>query len=123
VVFAGVLPIEIFTEGCYRFERKMKDDRNIQIVALCKFGPGGDFVSIWPQKGVSEYADDKITDTAVISGEPMLFADDHRINIRTWHKPRHSIRTYRRAAKKKPSAVLSGHGWLFTAEFKSVKTA
>jgi len=110
----------------------MKDDRNIEIVPLCKFGPGGNFVTVWPQKGTSEHADDRITDPAtgaaikgscLISDGPMLFADDCRISIRTWHKPKHNIRTYRRAVKKRPSAVLSGHSSLFAAEFKSAKTA
>ncbi len=167
----------------------MDIDKDRDVGPLCKFGPGGDFISVWPkepagfyeQEGNSlarlldsigqimtamlgsefemssalssrnyhltdhillekeklEYAAsnnkaDERTYTASTSiiesnrrfqGEPMLFADDCRISLRTGHKPKHRIRTHHRIAKKRPTVILPGQGSLFETDFKSAKTA
>lgn len=56
-------------------------------------------------------------------GEPLLFADDSRISVRTGHKPKHRIRTYQRASKKRSSFSLPGQGSLFETDLKSARTA
>ncbi len=129
----------------------MDADRDKQIEPLCKFGPGGDFVSIWPKesivssqelpnclgkllssvsKTISTSADSVyLAPTTVtksnrfVSGEPMLFPDDCRISLRTGHKPKPRIRAYRRTAKKRPAFGSSVQGSLFETDFKGAKTA
>ncbi len=162
---------------------------NKQIEPICRFGPGGDFISVWPdelkeypqpstnhlagllnwlseittallgsgfepttagpeniqaaadrilcQKGKLEYAVENnkadkpahstptttIKSDSLFSGQPILFADNRRISLRTGCKPKHSIRAYRRTAKKSPAPGLPGQGSLFEADFKSAKTA
>jgi len=121
------------------------NDKDKQVEPLCKFGPGGDFISVWPtesaelpqRKGKLKHAvknseADKsayaapatvIKSDSYICGEPMLFADDWRIGVRDGHKSKHRIRTYRRIAKKRPALGLSGQGSLFETNFKIAKTA
>lgn len=57
------------------------------------------------------------------SGEPMLFADDWRVGIGTWRKPKHHIRACRRTAKKRAALSIPGQGTLFDVDFKSARTA
>jgi len=143
-----------------------------QIEPVCKFGPGGDFVSVWPgepqqsrqpstnrltklltslsemistllgselntaSKENLEYAVESKADKSayspsttviksdsLISGEPILFADDRRISVRAGHKPKHRIRAYRRAAKKRSALSFGGQGSLFETNFKSARIA
>ena len=167
----------------------MNNRLNEQIRPICRFGPGGDFISVWPQEptalpklptnrltkllaSISEIitvligpeVDDALAESmdihhptglilrqkekleyeietgetdksayttpitdikndSRISGEPMLFSDDSRISIRIGHKPKHRIRAYRRAAKKRPAPSLSGQSSLFEVDFKSARTA
>ena len=125
---------------------------NKQIEPVCRFGPGGDFISVWPsepqrfslasknipfRKEILEYTAGTTrangpaypAPATVIKGdslfpdEPMLFTDDWRVGLRAGHKPKHHIRAYRRAVKKRPALVLAGQGSLFDANFKSAKTA
>ena len=155
---------------------------NRQIGPICKFGPGGDFISIWPSEQSSQFSTNRLTkllaslnkiidklvgpesytDLAVptdiqttaglvladkekleyaasngadepayttpitiiksnsrFSAEPMLFADDCRIGIATIHQPKHSIRAYRRTAKKRSALGLCLQGSLFEINLKS----
>jgi len=166
----------------------MDSDRDERIEPVCRFGPGGDFISVWPLESaraiqpspnrlaklltsLSEiitallgsefdtatvptdirrrtnhlFAEKEKSEDAVgnnkadkpahatpatiikshsrFSGEPVLFADDWRIGLRTGHKPKHRIRTYRRTAKKRPAFGLSGQVSLFETNFKSARTA
>ena len=64
-----------------------------------------------------------IKSDSVFCGEPMLFADDWRIRLRAGHKPKHRIRAYQRASKKRAAVGLCGQGSLFEANFKSARTA
>jgi len=105
----------------------MNERVNNQTEPLCRVGPGGDFVSLWPAE--NQPNSNCTTPIRVVkgdcrfSGEPMLFADDWLTGVRVCHKSKHSIRTYSRAAKKKSSHDSSGQGSLFEADFKSAKTA
>lgn len=167
----------------------MSSDKEKQIEPICRFGPGGDFVSVWPTElreshqpssnrlakllgsiaeiiapllgseidstistatniqttaekiaaekenleyGVKVSHADKpayaapapiIKGNRRFSGEPVLFADDWRISIRAGHKPKHSIRAYRRTAKKRSSSDVPGQDSLFETNFKIARTA
>ena len=57
------------------------------------------------------------------SAEPMLFPDLGGIGIRVKPKPKHRIRTYRRAAKKGAALRFVEQGSLFEAQFRSARTA
>lgn len=167
----------------------MNINKDKQIGPVCRFGPGGDFVSAWPpetsehiqpssnrlsrlvssipeiltavlgsefnpdsapptnircstnrifcRKEKLEYAVknnqlDKpahATPTTIIksnrrfSDEPMLFANDYRIGVRTEHKQKHRIRAHRKTAKKRSALSMSWQGSLFETNFKSARTA
>ena len=58
-----------------------------------------------------------------IWSQPMLFADDRRVSLPGGHKPKHRIRTYQRASKKRASVVLHGQGSLFEADLARAGTA
>ena len=173
-------------------------DKTRQAQALCKFGPGGDFTTVWqpqtpesspavvpcastdagpsflarlvaalaesaitlvvPERGClgapvqdggtcaerTIYLTEKVrnafrsskhgttvdsasTATAADGGlfpaEPLLWPDDSRASPRVRHKPKHRVRTYRRAAKKRPAPGVPGQGSLFETHFKSARTA
>ena len=142
---------------------------NRQIGPICKFGPGGDFISIWPSErfdrpeltaeGSSQFSTNRLTkllaslnkiidklvgpesytdlavptDIQTTAGLVLadkrfdrpeltaegLFADDCRIGITTIHQPKHSIRAYRRTAKKRSAFGLCLQGSLFEIDLKS----
>jgi hypothetical protein len=111
---------------------------NKQTEPVCKFGPGGDFVSFWPaEKEREEYAaknggfeepshpapDSTIKGDSQFSGEPMLFADDWRVGAAVRHKPKHGIRAHHRTATKRATVQFPRQGSLFNANFKSAKSA
>jgi hypothetical protein len=58
-----------------------------------------------------------------ISGKQMLLPYAGRDGLRVRHKPKHGIRTYRRAAKKRSAVRFAKQGSLFEAQFTSAKTA
>ena len=60
---------------------------------------------------------------SALSAEPMLFPDLGRIGVRIKPKPKHRIRTYRRAAKKRPALEFWEQGSLFEGQFRSARTA
>lgn len=106
----------------------MYRQKHAQIGPVCKFGPGGDFVSIWPERFAGLYvpgpayagvAADNQGDGR-LPAQPMLFADDFRA---AEHKPKRHIRAYRRAAKKKAHLEFSRQGSLFAADTHCAKTA
>jgi len=144
------------------------EDKQIEGVPepVCRFGPGGDFVWVWPResalsaqpgglsrllgwlsevihkppgsdKGQLDYASENskagraayassattITANRRIQFEPMLFADDWRVSARAEHKPKHRIRTHRRAAKKRPAHDQWRQGSLFELDLQSARTA
>jgi len=151
-------------------------------IPLCRFGPGGDFVSYWPKGSGDSYpesnenkltkiierlsriisgviqsrrdvrvtfADDEATilhktqdertiiakntfkkqshsttNTASlsdkkVSGQQLLLAYDWGAGERAGHKPKHNVRTRRRASKKRVSFKWHRQGSLFGAELKS----
>jgi len=146
-----------------------------QIVPLCSFGPGGDFVCPWPLESrlpiqyssnplsrllsaigavittmldlepddpsackeipLYEYTNDRITPTthtspiAIIKSNrflaenQVLFADNCGAGKSIEHKQNYRIRTYNRAAKKKPAFRLLRQGSLFEINLKSARTA
>ncbi|UCE99569.1 MAG: hypothetical protein JSV82_00405 [Planctomycetota bacterium] len=108
-----------------------------QIEPVCKFGPGGDFVSFWPDEprardiqpaaeavpARKESIRYPFQNSSDICSRALLFDDDCRIKLRTARKPRHHIRAYHRTAKKSPALSLAGQGMLFEAGLKSAKTA
>jgi len=98
-----------------------------QIEFVCKFGPGGDFVSFWPDE-TSESTQPAVLTAATgcrlhIRSQPLLFPDDSRNKLRAGHKPRHIFRVYNRADKKRPAPNAAGQDLLFEAGFKNAKTA
>ena len=167
---------------------KMIQEKNRETEPLCKFGPGGDFVSVWqpetpesfeqfnPLKKLSASIIEvaaillgynltnhhnliiktcgsgepklhhkeemknglkfnrvhRATDPAPapvaqddsrLPAEPMLFPDFSRNGIRIRHQPKHRIRTYRRAAKKRPVMRFAKQSSLFEDQFKSARIA
>ena len=62
-------------------------------------------------------------DGGAFSGEPMLFPNVGRDGVRIEPKPKHRIRTYRRAAKKRIAHDFAGQGSLFEVDFHRAKTA
>ena len=64
-----------------------------------------------------------IEDGGAFSGKQMLLPYAGRDGIRVRHKPKHGIRTYRRAAKKRSAVRFAKQGSLFEGQFKSAKTA
>jgi hypothetical protein len=197
-VFVWVIPPGLPIETLLRMSAEMLPENRTRRQAmaeietnadpLCKFGPGGDFVSVWQpqaaricgslnslakpltsivqmfavllgskpggplvnmetalacnkstchhqekvQDGVrscktSNSIDAAATATAadgsLFSREPLLFADHCRVGIRVKHKPKHRIRTYRRATKKRAALWLSEQGSLFETDLASARTA
>lgn len=168
-------------------QMKIMPERNRETEPLCKFGPGGDFVSVWQPElpnsseqncveklfastieiatvllgykrtnpyislintsssgePVLRHKEDKknavkfnrihhpahaasarITpDDSRISAEPMLFPDVGGNGCRIKHQPKHRIRTYRRAAKKRPVMRFAKQSSLFEDQFKSARIA
>lgn len=98
-----------------------------QIEPVCKFGPGGDFVSFWPAEPVKPTQAAALTLVAGsslhIHGQPLLFPDDCRNKLRAGRKPRHIFRVYNRTDKKRPIPNLAEQDLLFEAAFKNAKTA
>jgi hypothetical protein len=125
--------------------KKMMPQTDGQAEPLCKFGPGGDFITAWqpeltkpsgPQEKakdvvansktnstVNSAPDATIEDGRVLSREPMLFPDNSRVSSRIKHKPKYRIRTYRRAAKKRFAFGPSEQGSLFELDFQRARTA
>jgi len=61
--------------------------------------------------------------SGAFSGKQMLLPYIGGDGVRVTHKPKHGIRTYRRAAKKRSAVRFSQQGSLFEGKFKSAKTA
>ena len=64
-----------------------------------------------------------IADSGVLSRQPMLFPDNSRTGSPIKHQPKYRVRTYRRAAKKRPAFRLSEQGSLFEPDLASARTA
>ena len=62
-------------------------------------------------------------DGGAVSGEQMLFPYLGGDGVGAGHKPKHGIRAYRRAAKKRSAVRFGKQGSLFEGQFKSAKTA
>jgi hypothetical protein len=58
-------------------------------------------------------------DIRIPSGQ-LLFADDWRAGKVAEYKPKHRVRAYKPASKKRPSYELLGQGTLFGADLKSI---
>jgi hypothetical protein len=58
-----------------------------------------------------------------ISAEPMLFPDVGGDGCRAKHQPKHRIRTYQRAPRKKTAVRFAKQGSLFEDQFKSARIA
>jgi len=58
-----------------------------------------------------------------LQGQALLFADDSRACVSNRCKPKHRVRTHKRAAKKASGLKLPGQGTLFEAEVASAKIA
>jgi len=111
----------------------MRRQADGQAEPLCKFGPGGDFIAVWqPELAAANSKTYNTVDSApvatiedggVLSREPMLFPDNSRIGGPTEHKPKYRVRTYRRAAKKRPAFRLSEQGSLFELDLAGARTA
>jgi hypothetical protein len=165
----------------------METRKNKQIEPVCRFGPGGDYVSLWPgqatdlsgffatrlgkivhsanevlhalvgcgfdlnssqgcstqiqeqfvqRKEKAEYGLGYDTDGAAyapsittvkgdspVPEEPMLFTDDRRIIFPAGNKPKHRIRAYRRAAKKRTPFGLPSQSSLFKSDLQSARIA
>jgi len=169
-------------------QMKIISKKNRETAPLCKFGPGGDFISVWQpetpepfeQSNPLEKLSASIIEVAAIllgfkltnphnlliktcgssepvllhkeemknavkfnrihratdssptsvaqddnrlPTEPMLFPDFSRNGIRIRHQPKHRIRTYRRAAKKRPVMRFAKQSSLFEDQFKSARIA
>jgi hypothetical protein len=59
----------------------------------------------------------------MLPGEQMLFADDSGAVKDTGYKPKHSIRTYHGASKKRTNDWNFGQGSLFDDKHRSARTA
>ena len=111
----------------------MRRQADEQVEPLCKFGPGGDFIAIWQPELLagSSKTDNTINptpvaaieDSGVLSRQPMLFPDNSRTGSPIKHQPKYRVRTYRRAAKKRPAFRLSEQGSLFEPDLASARTA
>jgi hypothetical protein len=62
-------------------------------------------------------------DGSVLSGEPLLFPDLKRDGVRIEPKPKHRLRAYHRAAKKRSTLRLAQQGTLFDFDFASAQMA
>jgi hypothetical protein len=130
----------------------MDSGTNKQLEPVCRFGPGGEFVSIWP--GPSEFqllsqnrllktlaclneiiagvlgsefdqpsADiPKAHPAPAAGGQPTLFPDDNRIALQATHKPRHRLRAHRRTVKR-PRIEPREQGMLFEPDIKIARIA
>jgi len=97
-----------------------------QAEPVCKFGPGGDFVTVWPKEPTPSpqpMPTPVIESDSSFPAQPMLFPGDWAVAAQTGHKTKRGIRTYHRTAKRKPALSLSTQGSLFETNFKSKKTA
>ena len=84
----------------------MNEHLNNNNEPVCKFGPGGDFVSNWPPKSNIAPITDVITKTTVTTvSQSSLFADDLAIPIRTVHKKKPQIRVHRRTPKNEAGTL------------------
>jgi hypothetical protein len=165
----------------------METRKNEQIEPICRFGPGGDYVSFWPGQAIElsgffatrvgkiihsanevlhalvgcgfdlnssqgcgrqiqeQFTQEKekteyglgydtgrtayapsittVKGDSPVSEEPMLFSDDRRIIFPAGHKPKHRIRTSRRAAKKRISFELPSQSSLFEPDLQSARIA
>ena len=102
----------------------MRDNPNYKNEPVCKFGPGGDFVSNWPKQSQIATKTPITAKTDITSGpQKNLFGDELQIPIHTIHKPNPRIRLHRRTPKKSIIYDVSDQGMLFEAEQKTVKTA
>lgn len=146
----------------------MNQEEDKQNEPICRFGPGGDFVWVWPRERLvspqaeagglgrllgrlneimfkllgseedkSEYVNENskadsetyaasatvIRANRQLQREPMLFSDDWGAGVGTGSKPKHRVRTHRRASKKRPSLRVWGQGSLFDADLRSARTA
>jgi len=109
-------------------------DGHNQVEPVCKFGPGGDFVSFWPDEPGDVQAPTEpisvrkanirypVKSGSDICSQATLF-EDYPIEQRTGHKHKQRIRIYRGTSKKRPALNPIEQGMLFEADFKGAKTA
>ena len=99
----------------------MSSEKHEEIEAICKFGPGGDFVTFWPVGSVQTIAP-PVVKVAKVDGN--LFGDEFPVRLKIHHhRPAHRIRSTVRNVKKKPAYNLPGQGSLFETELQNAKTA
>jgi len=102
----------------------MRDNQNNKNEPVCKFGPGGDFISNWPNEPEVAHEPAAITKTPIaLAPEKNLFGDELVMPIHTIHKKKPQIRLHRRTPKKSITYDVSDQGLLFKAEQKTVRTA
>lgn len=102
----------------------MNDYLNNKIDPVCKFGPGGDFVSNWPPQPHIPTKIDIITKTTITTvSQSSLFAEDLQIPIKTVHKKKPQIKLHRRTPKRSVTYDVSDQGMLFEAGQKNARTA
>jgi hypothetical protein len=122
----------------------MNSGANKQFEPVCRFGPGGDFVSIWPESSELQPASWKsqcaLTDTgakkharqlsAMFSKghslsvkQPTLFPDDDRIGLEISHRPRLRTRAQRRTTEKRLCVGAGEQNLLFATDIRIARTA
>lgn len=85
-------------------------NKKIDDKPICKFGPGGDFVSAWPME--SDLAC-STKQSNVSKAEPMLFADIRRAEVPIKHKPKQRLKVSRKVVNKRPALSLVSQNTFF----------
>jgi hypothetical protein len=130
----------------------MNSGANKQFEPVCRFGPGGDFVSFWPEPsqlqspswelqcvfkdiGTKKHAHQlsamfsPVGDGQVHKGcsfsvkQPMLFPDDGRIGPQAAYRPRLRTGARRRTTEKRLRVDVAEQNLLFTSNVIIAKTA
>lgn len=121
----------------------MNSGTDKQIEPVCKFGPGGDFVFIWPEssqlqppswksqcafKGIATKKHarrlsvvSKVSSFSV--NQPMLFPDEDRISPKAVYKPRLRTWTRRGNTKKRLRVDVAERNLPFTSDVRIARTA
>jgi hypothetical protein len=121
----------------------MTGDKNKQTEPVCRFGPGGEFVSIWPESsklqppsleaqcafkdaGTKKHAHQLSTvfsrgDSSL--KELRLFPDDDQIGLKTACKPRLRTGARRRTTEKRLRVDTTEQNLLFTSDVRVARTA
>ncbi len=103
--------------------KDMNSTINKEVGPVCKFGPGGDFVSFWPKDSARRTPVVIVENGNEFEGQSMLFSACWKIHKHTENKPKKHIQAHRRVAKKRRPADIAGQGLLFTKSQQNAKTA